>query len=139
MKEKKPSELMVSAVFNIIFLVAVNAYPLWGPYTQGVVLPSFVLVLWAINLSTLVQLAGSVSLLFYRPARFNAFVQLLGSLTSLLCAIVLFVVFPLDFGAIGIMWLNSVIRIVLIVGMCAAGLAAIVQTVQVCTPRLTYK
>jgi len=139
MKEKKTSELVASIVFGVIFIVAVNAYPLWRPYTQGVVLPSLVLALWAINLSSLAQLAGNLSLLFYRPARFNAAVQLVVSLTSLVCAIVLFVVFPLDFGAIGLTWLNAVMRIVFIIGMCGAGLAAIVQTVQVCSPRLTYK
>jgi hypothetical protein len=135
MKEKKTGELVFSAVWSGIFLIAVNAAPWWQPFTHGVVLPSFMAVLWAFNLSGIAQLAGNVSLVFYRPAPFNAVVQLLTTLTALTSSIALFTVFPLDFGAIGLAWINSVLRIVFIVGMCGAGIGAIFQTVQLCTRR----
>ena len=100
------------------------------PYTRGVVLESFVGILWAANISFLVQLAGNVSLMFYRLPRFAALVQILTTSAGLLSLIVFFSAFPLDFSQIGIAWVNSALKVVLIAGMAGAALALVVQTAQ---------
>ncbi|MGA2380178.1 MAG: hypothetical protein ABSG85_12820 [Spirochaetia bacterium] len=130
MKERKTSELTASSIANAIGIVLFNTVPLWRQYTQGVVLEDFVRILWAANLSFLVQIAGNLSLMFYRPPRFAALVQILATSAGLLSLIVFYVVFPLDFSQVGVAWLNSALRIVLIVGMVGAVIGLIVQTVK---------
>jgi hypothetical protein len=141
MKEKKTFELAVSSIANVIGIVLFNTVPLWRQYTQGVVLEDFVRILWAANLSFLVQLAGSLSLMFYRPPRFAAFVQIVTTSASLLSLIVFSVIFPLDFSQVGLAWVNTALRIVLIAGMGGSCIALIVQVVQLATGwrRLEYE
>jgi hypothetical protein len=130
MNEKSTAELTASSIANAIGMVLFNTVPLWRQYTQGVVLDDFVRILWAANISFLVQIAGNLSLMFYRPARFAAFTQILATSAGLLSLIVFYTVFPLDFSQVGAAWVNPVLRIVLIAGMGGAGIALIVQTVQ---------
>ena len=130
MKEKKTGELTASSIANMIGIVLFNTVPLWRQHTQGVVLEDFVRILWAANLSFLVQLAGNVALMFYRPARFAAFVQIFTTSAALLSLIVFCVIFPLDFGQVGLPWVDIALRIVLVAGMGGAGIALIVQVLQ---------
>lgn len=130
MKERKTSELTASSIANAIGIVLFNTVPLWRQYTQGVVLEDFVRILWAANLSFLVQIAGNLSLMFYRPPRFAALVQILATAAGLLSLIVFYLVFPLDFSQVGVAWLNSALRIVLIAGMVGAVIGLVVQTVK---------
>jgi hypothetical protein len=130
MKEKKTGELTASSIANAIGIVLFNTVPIWRQYTQGVVLEDFVRILWAANLSFLVQLAGNVSLMFYKPPRFAALVQILTTSAALLSLIVFFVVFPLDFSQVGLAWITTALRVVLIAGMAGSALALIVQTIQ---------
>jgi len=130
MKEKKTAELTAATIANAVFAIALNMVPLWRQYTRGVVLEDFVQILWAANISVLVQIAGNLSLIFYRPPRFAALVQLLGTAAGMLSIIVFYVVFPLDFAQIGLGWINAAMKIVLIVGMAGSAIGLIVQTVQ---------
>jgi len=130
MKEKKTSELTASSIANAVGIVLFNTVPLWRQYTQGVVLEDFVRILWAANLSFLIQIVGNLSLIFYRPPRFAAFVQILATSAGLLSLIVFYVVFPLDFSQVGVAWVNSALKIVLIAGMGGTVIALIAQTVQ---------
>ncbi len=130
MKEKNSGELTAAAIANAIGVILFNTVPLWRQYTRGVVLQDFVQILWAANLSFLVQLIGNLAMIFYRPPRFAAIVQVLGTATSLMSLIVFFVVFPLDFSAVGVAWINSLLKVVMIAGMGGASLGLIVQSVQ---------
>jgi hypothetical protein len=130
MKEKKTIELAASSIANAIGIVLFNTVPLWRHLTQGVVLEDFIRILWAANLSFLVQIAGNLSLIFYRPPRFAAIVQILATSAGLLSLIVFYLVFPLDFSQVGITWLNLALKVVLIAGMAGAVIGLIVQTVQ---------
>ena len=127
MREKRTGELTASVVANAVCAVLFNTSPLWRQYTQGVVLDDFIRVLWAVNLSLLVQMAGSMAMIFYRPPRFAAVAQALGTAAAVLSMIVFYVVFPLDFSAVGAAWVNSVIRVVLIAGMAGGGIGLLVQ------------
>jgi hypothetical protein len=130
MKEKKTAELTASTIANTIIVVLLNSVPLWRQYTRGVVLEDFVQILWAANISLLVQIAGNLSMIFYRPPRLAAFVQILGTAAGFLSIIVFYLVFPLDFSQVGLAWINAALKIVLIAGMAGAALGLIVQTVQ---------
>jgi hypothetical protein len=130
MKEKKSAELTFSAIANTVLVVLLNSVPLWRQYTRGVVLEDFVQILWAANISLLAQISGNLSMIFYRPPRFAAFVQVLTTAAGFLSIIVFYVVFPLDFSQVGLPWINAVLKIVLIAGMAGAAIELIVQTVQ---------
>jgi hypothetical protein len=130
MKEKKTGELTVSSIANLVGIVLFNTVPLWRQYTQGVVLEDFARILWAANISFLVQLAGNLSLMFYRPPRFAAFVQLFTTSAALMSMIVFLAIFPLDFSQVGLAWVNTAMKVVLIAAMGGTGIALIVQIVQ---------
>lgn len=130
MKEKKTRELTASSIANLIGIVLFNTVPLWRQYAQGVVLEDFVRILWAANLSFLVQLAGNLSLMFYRPPRFAAFIQIFTTSAALFSMIVFFTIFPLDFSQVGLEWVNTAMKVVLIAAMGGTGIALIVQIVQ---------
>ena len=130
MKEKKTGELTASTIANLVFVVLLNLVPLWRPYTRGIVLEDFARILWAANLSLLVQICGNLSMVFYRPPRYALFVQILGTAAGFLSIIVFYVVFPLDFSQVGLAWINAALKIVLIAGMAGAAIGLIVQTVQ---------
>lgn len=138
MKEKTTGDLTASVICNAVFGVAVNTFPLWRQYTQGVVLDDFVRVLWAVNLSLLVQVAGSLSMIFYRPPRFAAAVQILTTAAGLLSLIVFYAVFPLDFSVVGVPWLNSLLKVVMIAGMAGAAIGFIVQVTQLAARWRTF-
>jgi hypothetical protein len=106
-----------------------------------VVLQDFVQILWAANLSFLVQLVGNLSLIFYRPPRFAAFVHIITSGAGLLSLIVFYTVFPLDFAQVGVAWINVALKVVLIAGMAGTALALVVQVIQLATRwrRLEYE
>ena len=130
MREKRTGELTAAAVGNAICGVLFNTFPLWRQYTQGVVLDDFIRVLWAVNLSVLVQVAGNLSTIFYRPPRFAAAAQILGTAASFLSIIVFYVVFPLDFSAVGAGWINTLLRVVMIAGMAGSAIGLLVQLVR---------
>jgi hypothetical protein len=129
-KEKRTGELVGSIVGNVIAMVIVNTVLLWRQYTHGVVLESWVDILWAANLSCLVQIAGTLLLALYRPARLYALMELLFSMAGLLSVIVFYIVFPLDFSILVGPWLNTLLRVVMIVGIGGAAIGVIVWLVR---------
>ncbi len=138
MKEKTTGDLTASVICNAVFAVACNTFPLWRQYAQGVVLDDFMRVLWAVNLSLLVQIAGSLSMIFYRPPRFAAAAQIIQTAAGMLSLIVFYVVFPLDFSVVGVAWVNSLLRVVMIAGMAGAGIAFVVQVAQLAAGWRTF-
>jgi hypothetical protein len=110
--------------------VLVNLVLLWRQYTHGVILESWAEILWAANLSFAVQAAVSLVLCFYRPARLNAFLQLLSTAGGLVSVIVFFTVFPLDFAQMVGPWLNTLVKIFLIVGIGGTSIGVILWLVR---------
>jgi hypothetical protein len=129
-REKKSHELVGAVIGNIIGLAVLNTVILWRPFTHGVILDTWVSILWAANLSLIVQVAGHAMLAFYRPARFYAFVEMVFAGLGLLSVIVFFLVFPIDFSAISLPALNTVTRIALWCGMAGSAIATIVWLVR---------
>jgi hypothetical protein len=130
MKEKKTMDF-VGAIFGaIIGLAIVNTVPLWLHLTNGVVLESWVNILWAANLSMAVQIAGNLMLAVYRPARLYAFIQAVFAATGLIGVIVFYTVFPLDFSVIVGNWLNLLTKAVLIIAMVGTSISIVVHLVR---------
>jgi hypothetical protein len=130
MKQKKTAEFVGSAIASVIGLVLVNTVLLWRHLTNGVVLGTWVDILWASNLSFLVQLVGSIVLATYRPARLHSFIMALQAVFGLVSVIVFYLVFPLDFSRLVGEWLNTVVKAALIVAMAGTSIAVIVEAVR---------
>jgi hypothetical protein len=130
MKEKRTGQFIGSIFGNILALAIVNTVLIWRQYTHGVILESWVGILWAANLSLIVQIAGSLILAFYRPAALYAFMEMVFAGLGLLSMIVFFIVFPLDFSGVVGPWLNTLLKVVIALGMAGASIGILVWMVR---------
>ena len=135
MKQKRTSEFVGAVIGNAVALVLVNSVPAWLHYAQGVVLETWTNVLWASNLSLCTQILGNLILIFYRPPAFSVFMKLVLAAASLVGLIVFFIVFPLNFSAIGAVWLNTFVKVVLAIGMGGTLLGFIINFFRLATGR----
>jgi hypothetical protein len=130
MKEKKTVEFVGNIIGAVIGLVIVNTVPLWSHLTHGVILDSWVYILWAANLSMVAQIIGNFVLAIYRPARFYNFIQAIMTVAGLLSVVVFFNVFPLDFSHIMGSWMNLLVKGALILAMFGTAVGIIVYLVR---------
>jgi len=135
MKEKRTGELVGSVFGNLLALAIVNTVIIWRQYTHGVVLESWVNVLWAANLSLIVQLGGNLVLAFYRPAGLYAFMEMAFAGLGLVSLIVFFIVFPLDFSVVAGPWLNTLARVLIVLGMAGSCIGTLVWLVRLVSGR----
>jgi hypothetical protein len=130
MKEKSTGDYVGAVVCNVIFLVFMNTVLLWRQYTQGVILESWADILWAANVSLGVQIIGNFLLCFFRPAWFSALMRAGFAAAGLLSVIVFFIVFPLDFSRLVGAWLNTLLKVLLMVGMAGTVAGFLVELVR---------
>jgi hypothetical protein len=127
MKEKKTADLVGSVIGNIIGIVFVNTVLLWRQYTNGVVLESWIDILWAANLSLIVQIVGNILLAMYRPARLYSLLQAVDAALGFVSILVFYFVFPLDFSRVAGDWLNTLTKAALIVAMAGTTIGMVVH------------
>jgi energy-coupling factor transporter ATP-binding protein EcfA2 len=130
MKAKKTLEFIGAIIGAIIGIVIVNTVPLWSHLTHGVILDSWVNILWAANLSMFAQIVGNSMLAVYQPARLYSFVQGIMAAAGLVSVIVFFNVFPLDFSQVIGSWLNVLTKAALILAMFGTSIGIIVYMVR---------
>jgi hypothetical protein len=133
MKEKKTLEFVASVVANLIGIAIINTAIIWRQYTKGVILESWIEILWAANLSMIVQIVGNLLLAIYRPARMYSLLQAIFTGVGLVSVVVFYHVFPLDFSQIVGSWLNTLLKAVLIIAMAGLSIAIVVNLVRVVT------
>jgi hypothetical protein len=129
-REKSAGDHAGAVIGNIIALVAINLYPLWRPLTAGVVTEGWTRILWAADLSLLAQIGGNLILLFWRPRWLRYLFELVFSAAGLLSVAVFFAVFPLDFSRVVGDWLNTLTRVILILGMLGTAIGVVVNLVR---------
>lgn len=127
MKEQTTGHFVGAILGNLIGIAFMNTVLFWRQYTQGVILPSWIDILWAVNLSLVAQIFGNLLLAFYRPPRFYALMRAFFAAASLLSVIVFFLVFPLDFSRLVGNWLNTLLKVLMVISM---GVSLIMGTVQ---------
>ena len=130
MRERKTGDYVGAFFAGVVGLVFVNTVLLWQQYTHGVILDTWADILWAADLSLVVSIAGNLLLCFYRPARLAALVRVLIAATGLLSIVVFYRVFPLDFSTVVGIWLNTLVKALLIVGMAGGAIGLIVELVR---------
>ncbi len=127
MREKRTSEFVGAVIGAMIGLVVVNSLPAWRSLSHGVILESWVNILWAANLSMIMQIIGNTFLAFYRPARLYSFIQALMAIAGLVSVVVFYRVFPIDFSQVVGNWLNLLARMVTILGIVGSVIAIVVH------------
>ena len=122
-KDRSVGSYIAGVVANAIVLFLVNKVPDWNlPFiTSG-----YPAILWAMNLSILVQIGGNAFLIFVHPRFLHYLAQTVFNLFSLLAIIILVAVFPFDFAFLSGM-INPIVRIALIVGAAATGITGVVS------------
>jgi hypothetical protein len=130
MKEKTTGDYVGAMIGNVIVLVFMNTVLLWRQHTQGVILESWADILWAANVSLGAQIVGSFLLCFFRPAWFSALMRAAFAAAGLLSIIVFFVVFPFDFSRLVGTWLNTLLKVLLMVGMAGTVVGFLVELVR---------
>ena len=130
MKETHTVEFIGAIIGAVIGLVIVNTVPLWSHLTRGVILDSWVNILWAANLSMIAQIVGNFVLAIYRPARLYSFIQALMTVAGLISVIVFFNVFPLDFSQIVGSWMNLLVKGALVLAIFGTAVGIIVYLVR---------
>ncbi|MFI5368516.1 MAG: hypothetical protein ACHQ1F_05840, partial [Spirochaetia bacterium] len=117
MREKKTGDFVGAVVVNVLVCIVLNTLLLWRQWTQGVILESWVDILWAANISFAVQIGGNLILAFYHPPRLQSLMRALFAAAGLLSAIVFFIVFPMDFSHLVGTWLNTLLKVLLMIGI----------------------
>jgi hypothetical protein len=77
-----------------------------------------------------VQVVGNLLLAFYHPPRLQALMRALFAAAGLLSAIVFFIVFPMDFSHLVGGWLNTLLKILLMIGIGVSLIACVVEFVR---------
>jgi hypothetical protein len=130
MKEKRTGDFVGATIASILVLVFVNTVLLWRNSTQGVILASWADILWAVDVSLGAQIIGNFLLCFYRPEWFAALVRAIFAAAGLISIIVIFIVFPLDFSRLVGAWLNTLLKVLMMVGMAGALIGLAVDLVR---------
>jgi hypothetical protein len=130
-QEKKPpnriSNYIPSIIFNIILLIVLNKIPDWN---IAFITASYPDILRAVNTSLIVHIVGNLILIFIHPLVIHHLANAVFSIFSLIAAWVILSVFPFDFSEIVGNWLNTVIRICLIVGVVGSAISIVVHVVK---------
>lgn len=114
---QRAGKYFASILSNLIFFFFINLYPLWIGKTHGAVTNDWVKALWAMDVSIITVILGNIILIAHYRKWLRALIELLISVTALVSASVFYAVFPLDFSHIAGQWLNTVVRVLLIIGM----------------------
>lgn len=121
--ERTPAAYIGSAIAVIILIWVFNALPGWE---LAFITSEVTAVLWAINLSLGVQLAGNLLLLFFHPRFLHHLVQVLFAALSLLALVIILTVYPFRFDGT----LEQVVPIVLYVAIGGAVISGVVHAIK---------
>jgi hypothetical protein len=113
-------------------LIVLNLLPHWN---LSAITENYRNVLWAINMSLVVQMAGCSILILIHPLFLHHLVNVVFAAVSLVALGVVYTIFPVDFSRIpvnqgSLAVLNTLFRVALIVGMVGAVISILVHIVK---------
>jgi hypothetical protein len=126
-RPNNPGGYIASAVINGVLLWVMNQLPVWKPFF---LLDSYSEVLWAVNMSLIVQIVLNLVLVFFHPLFFHYLIQTVISLVSIVSLFWIVQVFPVDFSARLGSWFNTLFRVVLIIGIVGSLIGGITNFVR---------
>jgi len=126
-RPNRPAGYIFSVVVNAVLLWVMNQLPVWKPFF---LLDSYELVLWAINMSLIVQIVLNLVLVFFHPRFFHYLAQTVFNLVSIVSVAWIVYVFPVDFSSRLGDWFNVLFRVVLIIAIVGSAIGAITNFVR---------
>ena len=129
-KPNKRSNYIAAAIVNAVLVVVVNKIPGWN---IGFITGGFTGVLWALNLSFGVQIAGNAVLVAYHPLHLHYAVNVVFSAAGALSSYVVYREFPFDFSGTSVPWFDTVARVVLIAGIAGSMIGGVIQLIKAVT------
>ena len=126
MPRRRMTDYIFAVIFNIAFLVVVNKVPDWNILF---ITDSFPAILWAVNTSLAVSIAGNLILIFFHPRFLHHLLNAVFAVFGILATSVVLSVFPFEFADLVGEWLNIVVRIALIVGIVGSAIGVVVHIV----------
>jgi len=127
MPRRRMTDYIFAVIFNVAFLVVVNKVPDWNIVF---ITDSFPDILWALNTSVAVSIAGNLILIFFHPRFLHHLLNAVFAIFGILAASVMLSVFPFDFSDLVVDWLNILVRIALIIGIVGSAIATVVNIVK---------
>lgn len=129
--DREPRRLAYALGFavNLMLLLIVHAYEIWLPSTRGVVTEAWPAVLWAIDLSIAIQLAGNALLFLTHPRPLRAAVDLVEIAASWVAMSACLAVYPFEFSLLA-GGLDVVARVSMILVLFALAIAFLVNVVK---------
>ncbi len=119
---RRPAERAGDLFGNLAALVILNLHALWRPLLAGFVTDAFALIVPWFTLACGAAVLGNALALGLRRDRAELIVDLLVAAARLAAAIVLLRVFPFDFAAFEIPWLDTFFRVILVLGVVEAAI-----------------
>ena len=123
----RTANYVASAIANFVVLIVLHLIPNWGIVF---ITDSYTHILWAVNLSLGIQIAGNIILLLYHPLHLHHLFNAVFSFAAVFSTAVILTVFPFDFSMVPGSWLTTLVRAVLIGATAASGISVIVNVVQ---------
>lgn len=123
-------ESVGAIVGNMLALVLVNTHPLWRPWTAGLVTGAWADVVAALSLACAVAIMGHALLLVSRSPLLRRFVACVSAAASLASGLVVYAVFPFDFGALGMGWFDPLMRLILLIALLGGAIGLVVQVLR---------
>jgi hypothetical protein len=123
----RPSAYIGAVIFNAIFLYVLNRLPDWN---VPLLTEAFRDVLWAINLSLIVQIVGNFALIFHHPLILHHQAHIAFHTVSVVAIYTLYRAFPFDFSPIPIAWFGIFFRVVLIFALISTIVSGVVHLVK---------
>lgn len=125
----------VALLANLVVLLIVNLHAVWRPWTHGVVTDGWLQIVSAANLAAGLQVAGNALLLLVRAPLLMRLLKVAFSCATLVAGVTFYARFPFDFSGLGIAWLDSAARLLLVLALGGAATAVIVDLLRLAFPR----
>lgn len=115
---------VVTIILNLILLYVVHSIPRWN---LSFITAAYPQVIWAFDLSIGATIAANLTYLAYDRPWYMHLTRAILAVLGLIVLIVLFSVFPFDFGAPA---LDTLVRVLLVLGMVGTAIGLVVEAVQ---------
>jgi hypothetical protein len=122
-EKRSPAAYIAAVLANAALLWLVNKVPDWN---LRFVTDGYAGVLWALNLSILVQLVGNGILIVLHPRFLHYLGQAVFNAVSVLATVLLVSVYPFDFSHLAEP-LDTIVKIALVIGAVGTGISGVVN------------
>jgi hypothetical protein len=117
---QRKGEYIGNVIVGLISLWVVNKVPDWN---LGFIRDNYEVILWMLNLSIMIQIGGNALMFLVEMAAVRYLARMVMETAGFVTNILLYFVYPFDFSHFhGLFWLDTLIPILLIVGMVVSAL-----------------